>query len=449
MTSSGKSTNRQTLRKAIGAGRMKLTIKLGLKSLWLHRLRSLLTVLGIVFGVCSVIAMLAIGEGASYEAQEQIRSLGSNNIIVRSVKPPEEKSSTSQRTWLLEYGIAYADLERIRATLPGVEILVPARIMRQDVWNGGRRIDCDLYGTVPWYPEVNNHRVARGRFFTETEMNDGTYVAVLDAGVESALFPIDPAIGNTLRAGSHYYCVIGVMEPQSARITKDGASTPPANNANGASGAPNRIYVPLNAARKQFGEILVNQQSGSFEATRVELHEATVKVARLEDVVDTAQVIADLLAANHRKTDYEVVVPLELLRQAERTKRIFNIVLGAIAAISLLVGGIGIMNIMLASVTERTREIGIRRALGAKRRDIIIQFLVETVLLSGAGGVLGVILGIAIPMVITWFAGMKTIVTLWSPFIAFSISAMVGVVFGLYPALRAANMDPVEALRHE
>ncbi|HPV35672.1 MAG TPA: ABC transporter permease [Candidatus Hydrogenedentes bacterium] len=449
MTSSGESTNRQTLRKAIGAGRMKLTIKLGLKSLWLHRLRSLLTVLGIVFGVCSVIAMLAIGEGASYEAQEQIRSLGSNNIIVRSVKPPEEKSSTSQRTWLLEYGITYADLERIRATLPGVEILVPARIMRQDVWNGGRRIDCDLYGTVPWYPEVNNHRVARGRFFTETEMNDGTYVAVLDAGVESALFPIDPAIGNTLRAGSHYYRVIGVMEPQSARITKDGASTPPANNANGASGAPNRIYVPLNAARKQFGEILVNQQSGSFEATRVELHEATVKVARLEDVVDTAQVIADLLAANHRKTDYEVVVPLELLRQAERTKRIFNIVLGAIAAISLLVGGIGIMNIMLASVTERTREIGIRRALGAKRRDIIIQFLVETVLLSGAGGVLGVILGIAIPMVITWFAGMKTIVTLWSPFIAFSISAMVGVVFGLYPALRAANMDPVEALRHE
>ncbi|HQH68277.1 MAG TPA: ABC transporter permease [Candidatus Hydrogenedentes bacterium] len=449
MTSPGESTNRQTLRKAIGAGRMKLTIKLGLKSLWLHRLRSLLTVLGIVFGVCSVIAMLAIGEGASYEAQEQIRSLGSNNIIVRSVKPPEEKSSTSQRTWLLEYGITYADLERIRATLPGVEILVPARIMRQDVWNGGRRIDCDLYGTVPWYPEVNNHRVARGRFFTETEMNDGTYVAVLDAGVESALFPIDPAIGNTLRAGSHYYRVIGVMEPQSARITKDGASTPPANNANGASGAPNRIYVPLNAARKQFGEILVNQQSGSFEATRVELHEATVKVARLEDVVDTAQVIADLLAANHRKTDYEVVVPLELLRQAERTKRIFNIVLGAIAAISLLVGGIGIMNIMLASVTERTREIGIRRALGAKRRDIIIQFLVETVLLSGAGGVLGVILGIAIPMVITWFAGMKTIVTLWSPFIAFSISAMVGVVFGLYPALRAANMDPVEALRHE
>ena len=452
MTLSGERTIAHMRKRAFGLSRLKLTVKLGLKSLWLHRLRSLLTVLGIVFGVCSVIAMLAIGEGASYEAQEQIRRLGSNNIIIRSVKPPEEKSSTSQRTWLVEYGLTYTDLERIRATLPSAQILVPARIMRKDVWNGGRRIDCDIYGTVPWYPEVNNHRVARGRFFSEMEMNDGTNVAVLDAGIETALFPIDPAIGGTVRAGSQYYHVIGVMEPKSARATADGnnnGSAPSQGSGNGASGSPFRMYVSLNAARKQFGEILVNRQSGSFEATRVELHEATVKVARLDDVVDAARVIGDLLTAHHRKVDFEVVVPLELLRQAERTKRIFNIVLGAIAAISLLVGGIGIMNIMLASVTERTREIGIRRALGAKRRDIIIQFLVETVLLSGAGGVIGVALGIAIPIVITWFAGMKTIVTLWSPLIAFSISAMVGVIFGIYPAVRAANMDPVEALRHE
>ncbi|MFO7976854.1 MAG: ABC transporter permease [Candidatus Hydrogenedentota bacterium] len=431
---------------------MKRTIKLGFKSIWLHRLRSLLTVLGIVFGVCSVIAMLAIGEGASYEAQEQIRRLGSNNIIVRSVKPPEEKGSTSQRTWLIEYGLTYTDLERIRATLPSVEILVPARIMRKDIWNGGRRVDCDIYGTVPWYPQVNNHGVAKGRFFTDMEIKDGTNVAVLDAGMEPALFPIDTAIGNTVRAGSQYYHIIGIMEPKSARVTANTTDTSiptSSNNGNGASGSSYRIYVPLTAARKQFGETLVNRQSGSYEATRVELHEVTVKVARLGEVVDAARVIGDLLAAHHRKMDYEVVVPLELLRQAERTKRIFNIVLGAIAAISLLVGGIGIMNIMLASVTERTREIGIRRALGAKRRDIIVQFLIETVLLSGAGGVIGVCLGIAIPGVITWFAPMKTIVTLWSPLIAFSISAMVGVVFGIYPAIRAANMDPVEALRHE
>jgi putative ABC transport system permease protein len=452
MTSNAETKYLRARSNPLSFGRLKLTIKLGFKSLWLHRLRSLLTVLGIVFGVCSVIAMLAIGEGASYEAQEQIRRLGSNNIIIQSVKPPEEKSSTSQRTWLLEYGLTYTDLERIRATLPSAQILVPARIMRKDIWNGGRRVDCDIYGTVPWYPEVNNHGVAKGRFFTEMEMNDGTNVAVLDAGMEPALFPIDPAIGNTVRAGSQYYHVIGIMESKSARVTANTTDTAvpvSPNGNNGTSGSPYRLYVPLTAARKQFGETLVNRQSGSYEATRVELHEATVKVAKLGDVVDAARVIGDLLAAHHRKVDYEVVVPLELLRQAERTKRIFNIVLGAIAAISLLVGGIGIMNIMLASVTERTREIGIRRALGAKRRDIIIQFLIETVLLSGAGGVIGVCLGIAIPGVITFFAPMKTIVTLWSPLIAFSISAMVGVVFGIYPAIRAANMDPVEALRHE
>jgi putative ABC transport system permease protein len=165
--------------------------------------------------------------------------------------------------------------------------------------------------------------------------------------------------------------------------------------------------------------------------------------------METSAITGEILKRNHKKKDYEIVVPLELLRQAERTKQIFNIVLGSIAAISLLVGGIGIMNIMLASVTERTREIGIRRALGAKRRDIIVQFLVETVILSGVGGVIGVALGMAIPFAITYFAKMVTIITPWSPFLAFSISGLVGVIFGLYPALRAANMDPVEALRHE
>ena len=435
-------------------GRLKRTVRLGFKSLWLHRLRSLLTVLGIVFGVCSVIAMLAIGEGASYEAQERIRRLGSNNIILQSIRPPQDTGSTATTSRVIEYGLTYADLRRIRQTLPSAEILVPARVMRKDIWNGGRRLDCDIYGTVPWYPEVNNHRVARGRFFTEMEMDEGRNVAVLDAGMDRALFPIDPAIGSTIRVGNQYYRIIGIMEPKAARATDSntndmGASNSGAGGQNGSSGTAYRLYVPLNAARKQFGETLVNRQAGSFEATRVELHEATVRVARLEDVIDSARVINDLLAANRRRVDYAVIVPLELLREAEHTKRIFNIVLGSIAAISLLVGGIGIMNIMLASVTERTREIGIRRALGAKRRDIIVQFLIETVLLSGAGGVIGVALGIAIPLIITWFAPMQTVVTLWSPLIAFSISAMVGLVFGIYPAVRAANMDPVEALRHE
>jgi len=179
------------------------------------------------------------------------------------------------------------------------------------------------------------------------------------------------------------------------------------------------------------------------------LHQAIVKVARQEDVVETAAIVADLLDRDRKKKDYELVVPLELLRQAERTKQIFNVVLGSIAAISLLVGGIGIMNIMLATVTERTREIGIRRALGAKRRDIVVQFVIETVILSCSGGLIGVALGIGVPFAIRRFADMMTIITPWSPVIAFSISALVGTVFGIYPALRAARMDPVEALRHE
>ena len=193
----------------------------------------------------------------------------------------------------------------------------------------------------------------------------------------------------------------------------------------------------------------MKRRTGSFEYEKVAFHEITLKVESLDSVLPVSEAVKALLERHHKTMDYEVTVPLELLKRAERTKYIFNVVLGSIAAISLLVGGIGIMNIMLASVTERTREIGIRRALGARRRDIMTQFLVETVMLSGLGGCLGVLLGITIPWLVTHFASMVTIVTFWSPILAFSISAAVGVIFGLYPALRAADMDPVEALRHE
>jgi putative ABC transport system permease protein len=209
------------------------------------------------------------------------------------------------------------------------------------------------------------------------------------------------------------------------------------------------MFVPLETTKTRYGEAIIKQRSGSTEAEIVQLHEVTVQVASREQVVDVANAIREVLERHHKKKDYEIVVPLELLKRAERTKQIFNIVLGSIAAISLLVGGIGIMNIMLANVTERTREIGIRRALGAKRGDIVQQFVIEAVMLSAAGGLLGVFLGIAIPNGVTWFAGMRTIVTFWSPAVAFTISALVGIVFGLYPAIRAADMDPVEALRHE
>ena len=424
--------------------RLRRAVRLGIKSLWLHRLRSLLTVLGIVFGVCSVIAMLAIGEGASYEAQEQIKSLGSQNIILQSKKPTDNQTSPGgSQSFVLAYGLTYADMNRIQHTIPGVTVVLPARVMREFVWNITRRVDCEVCGTVPWYPEMRNHRVALGRFFTENDMEERSSVCVLGAEMAPILFPFDSPLGKHVRVGSSYYQVIGVMEPQAKAIQSE------ASAGGAAKSAANRMFIPIETARVRYGELLVKQRAGSYEAERVQLHEATVKVAALEDVPSVAEAVKAVLERNHKKTDYDIVVPLELLKQAERTKQIFNIVLGSIAAISLLVGGIGIMNIMLASVTERTREIGIRRALGARRRDIIIQFLVETVMLSGAGGIMGVLLGVTIPFVVSHFAGMRTIVTLWSPILAFTISALVGVVFGIYPAMRAAQMDPVEALRHE
>jgi putative ABC transport system permease protein len=395
--------------------------------------------LGIVFGVASVIAMLAVGEGASFAAQEQIRQQGSQNIIIRSVKPPENEQGSSERTRMLDYGIRYKDLQRIRATLPMVDVIVPGRVARKQVWNAGHRLDCEVMGTIAWYPKMNSRAIASGRFFTEAEMNRRASVCVLDAEVVPKLFPREAAIGNSVRVGRDYYHVIGIFAPKGT----EGGST--ANES-----AIGRVYIPLTTAQTRFGEISIRRSSGSEEVERVEFHEVTVTVARMEDVMPAWRVIEDLMDRFHDKQDYEIVVPLDLLRAAERTARIFNLVLGSIAAISLLVGGIGIMNIMLASVTERTREIGIRRALGARRGDIVMQFLVEAVILSAIGGIIGVTFGITVPLLISAFSSeLKTIVTFWSPIIAFSISAAIGVAFGLYPALRAANMDPVVALRHE
>jgi putative ABC transport system permease protein len=437
------STSMRVLR-GLTLARLRRAVRLGVKSLWLHKLRSLLTVLGIVFGVCSVIAMLAIGEGASYEAQEQIKNLGSQNIILRSVKPPEEQkvSDKGSQSYVLQYGLTYADIKRIKSTIPGVTVVVPGRVMREYVWNISRRVDCEIMGTVPWYPQMRNHHVARGRFFSDKEMDDKANVCVLGANMVQALFPLDSPLGKDVRVGGDYYQVIGVMEHSGKGAKTD-------ETQENVKAAADRMFIPLETAKTRYGEILRKIRSGSFEQERVELHEVTAKVATPEQVPAVADAIKEVMERNHKKKDYDIVVPLELLKRAERTKQIFNIVLGSIAAISLLVGGIGIMNIMLASVTERTREIGIRRALGAKRRDIITQFLVETVMLSGAGGVIGVLLGVTIPWFVSHFAGMRTIIMFWSPMVAFTISALVGVVFGIYPALRAAKMDPVEALRHE
>jgi len=262
-------------------------------------------------------------------------------------------------------------------------------------------------------------------------------VCVLGEGIAKKLFTYMDPLGKEVKIGPDYYTVVGIME-QRAVVKKEGQENLNLD-----------IYMPLSTARERYSDLNIKLTSGTMEAEKVELKQITVRVNDVENVSITAKIIRHMLKRFHKKVDYEIIVPLELLHQAEKTKRIFNIVLGSIAAISLLVGGIGIMNIMLASVTERTREIGIRRALGAKRRDIILQFLVETIVLSAGGGVVGLIIGVVTPRLVTYFADMRTIVTPWSLILAFGISAAIGVIFGLYPASRAANMAPIEALRHE
>jgi putative ABC transport system permease protein len=425
--------------------RLKRSVILGVKSLWMHKLRSLLTAMGIVFGVCSVIAMLAIGEGASYEAQQQIKDLGSQNIILESVKPSSKTTAGEQeRSLILEYGLTYNDISQIRATVPGVLVTIPSREVKDFIWNEAQNVDGAAVGTVSWFPEMRNRNIVRGRFFTELEMLMRAPVCVLSKSLARQLFPLTEPIGDTVRIQTSYFRVIGVIDDDPAV-----AASNDEKEAAGDQGDGMEMMIPITTLEDHFGEVIFKYRSGSFEAEKVQLHDVTIRIGEPDQVMPASLAIRHILERNHKQVDYRMTVPLDLLRRAERTKQIFNIVLGSIAAISLLVGGIGIMNIMLATVTERTREIGIRRALGAKKKDIVIQFLIETVMLSGAGGVIGVALGLAIPIMITHFAEMVTIIEFWAPALAFTISVMTGILFGIYPAVRAAGMNPVEALRHE
>ncbi|HET6163945.1 MAG TPA: ABC transporter permease [Planctomycetota bacterium] len=416
------------------------TFQLGLRGVARHGLRSLLTCLGVLFGVASVIAMLSIGEGLSHDVQSRIQALGSNNILVRSQKPPESTSASAERSRLSVYGITYEDAKRIKNTLPNAEVVVPARAIYVDARFGDRRADARVMGTVPWFGTTNRFYLNDGRFLTDLDVEARKPVCVLGATVAETLFPLSEPVGQLIKLGPQTFRVVGVMEPRTV-LTGDQQGT--------LEDLSSDVYAPITTVRQFWGEVVVKVSSGSRDMERVELHQLQVRVAELGLVEPTAAVLKEMLEHAHAKRDYEVVVPLSLLREAERQKRIFNLVLGSIAFISLLVGGIGILNVMLATVTERTREIGVRRALGAKRRHIVAQFLVETIVLAGSGGVLGIGLGVAIPFVIEHYSNFKTIITTSSLVLSFGISVAIGVVFGLYPAWRAATMDPVEALRHD
>ncbi len=430
-------------------GRFVRSVKLGMKSLMLHKLRSGLTVLGIVFGVAAVIAMLAIGEGASRDAQERYQALGAVNIIVKSQKPTEESQAAGGRpARILNYGLKYEDLDRLLTTIPGIQKALSIReIPNKEVRRLQYKIDARVVGTTRDYADFNHLTMAQGRFLSATDDDKIENFCVLGAEVASTLFPYENPLederGNAraVKIGSDYYVVIGV--------TKD--RDPSASIGSSLVGHDyNRdVYIPMSTCKSRMGEKILDFRSGSMSAEEIQLSQITLQFENTDEVEKHDSIVRKTIEPFHPKKDVQFTVPLELINEAKRSARIFSIVLGAIAAISLIVGGIGIMNIMLATVTERTREIGIRRALGAKRRDITEQFLIESVVLSGVGGLLGVILGVGVPYIIVYFASMKAFVTTSSVLLSFGISVAIGVLFGLYPATRAAKMDPIEALRHE
>ena len=480
------------------------TFQLALKSLLLHPLRSFLTVLGILFGVASVIWLLAISEGISQEAQRQIEGLGADNIIVRSIKPPAEV--TAAFAGPVPYGLKRDEYEMLVRTIPGslLKSAIPIRELKRTFSFSGafgsRDVDGRLVGCTSEYFDVTRLELERGRLLAETDNQGRKNVCVLASGIAQKLFPFEDAIDRRiyLPENKDFYQVVGILKYRSPTAAIGGSLE--------AQDFDSDVYIPISTLRQQVGDFVFTRRGGSTTADIVEINQITLRIDSVKHVREIAELVRDALGvppptknmgapapgaekappgkevpakdaaakaessafARAPRRDVGVTVPEELLEQARVTRIMFMAFMGVIAAISLLVGGIGIMNIMLATVTERTREIGIRRALGATRSHIIMQFLVETITLSVVGGVVGIGLGVFGVFAMIWIrdllylnaAGLMAnlpdvarkvtpqIVWVSIP-ISFGISVAVGVIFGTYPAIRAAKMDPIEALRHE
>ncbi len=431
------------------------TVQLGLKSLLLQKMRAGLAALGIFIGTTTVIWLVAMGEGVNYLAQQQIKELGATNIIIRAKQVNSSSDAQDANSRVTTYGLLRADYRRIVENIPSIQRAVPMREVRFELRYGNRTADAVLVGCVEDYLELNRLSISRGRWLSLRDR--GKKVVVLADNTAKRLFPFENPIGKTIWVGSEFYVVIGQTKSRTASAAIGGSLDSRDYNLD--------AYIPLKTLRHRVGDLVMKRVGGEFQGEQVELSQITVSVDSVEDVDETAAIITTLLKKYHEKEDYAVVVPKELLRQAERTRAMFNVLLVVIAGISLLVGGIGIMNIMLATVTERTREIGIRRALGATRQHIIQQFLIETVVLTGIGGLLGVLFGLLCGPI---FRGARSVLTVlspdllpeivytlepriapWSVVLSLFIAIGVGLVFGVYPARQAAYMDPIEALRHE
>ena len=405
----------------------------GLDNLRAHKLRSALTMLGMIFGVAAVIAMLSIGAGAQQQVIAFIEQLGVRNIIVEAREAGD--SQTLSRVRQVSAGLTFRDLRMIEASLTGLEAstarkrFVPTKVLPRPY--GDVPV---VFGVAPAYQSIASLEMTSGRFFTGAEADAAAAVAVLGQAATVGLFGVEDPVGRFVKVNDSWFRVIGVTGRQ--LVVQSDVGGLPAQDQN------NVIYVPLKAAILRIDDALAYYKD---EIDAVYLH-----LAADADVAASGTVVRGLLDTTHRgASDFNVVVPAELLAQQQRTKRLFEFVMVAIASISLLVGGIGIMNIMLASVMERTREIGVRRAIGAKRRDVIRQFLIETTIITVSGGIAGTIVGVTLSRLVAYLAGWSTIVTVTSVVVACLVSVTVGIVFGLYPAVRAARLDPVQSLHYE
>jgi putative ABC transport system permease protein len=395
-------------------------VRLGLRTLMLHKLRSGLSILGVVFGVGAVVAMSSVGEGARRETLAQIEALGIDTVTVRNRPLDEVRQAAGLRT---------GDADSLAAVVPGVRAAAPVRVAELEAEAGSRSSSVTVVGVTPEYREASRLDLAQGRFLADLDVSDRKRVAVLGAWVARELFPMGTSLGQTVRVGGDWYRVVGVLESR---------ASPRGRGAVVRARDINRcVIVPLPAL------------DHGVDPREDGVDEVVFRVSKPEQVVPAAAVAQSLLRRTTGGAPLEIVVPREILRQRERAQRVFNVVTGAVAAISLLVGGIGIMNIMLASVAERTREVGVRRALGARRRDVAAQFLVESSLLTLAGGVLGTVLGLGGSILIQALAGWPTATHPLMLLVALLVALLVGIGFGFYPAWHASRLEPMTALRRE
>ncbi len=407
--------------------------KRGLETLMAHKLRSLLTMLGMIFGVAAVVSMMSIGAGAQQQVLAFIEQLGVRNLIV------EARESTDwqvfQKTRKMSPGLTERDLRVIRANVPGITASTARkRYEPQKLIPKPQREAPQVFGVEPAYRGIAGLSIGHGRWFSDRDAASAAAVCVIGEGARTNLFGVKEPLGQYVKVNEVWFRVIGVAGPQVSSQT-DVAGIP-------AQDRNNLIYVPVGAA--------ILRLEDSYSRFKDEIDGIYLQMADANEIVRTADVVRGILTASHRGTDdYSLIVPAALLAEQRRTQRIFGFVMVALASISLLVGGIGIMNIMLASVLERTREIGVRRAVGARQTDIVRQFLIETVMIAFVGGAIGLLVGVGMSRLIAVLAGWSTIVTATSILLSFLVSVSVGLTFGVYPAIRASRLDPVKALHYE